>query len=158
VDNERANALTIGAIPVGGRGTLLHLGKWSPRLRNVTWLGEPKTGGGLEHVLADRLGEFEVAVKDFIEAAVPQERGTRTSTYGLKVRRQCSSQSPVRARFPWIQGVLCSEPAGSRWTPLDNGGPMEAAGDLLDWVGENTFADDISEAEARNLFPAAFCH
>jgi hypothetical protein len=35
---------------------------------------------------------------------------------------------------------------------------MEAAGDLLDWVGENTFADDISEAEARNLFPAAFCH
>jgi len=71
---------------------------------------------------------------------------------------QCSSQSPVRARFPWIQGVLCSEPAGSRWTPLDNGGPMAAAGDLLDWVGENIFADDISEAEARNLFPAAFCH
>jgi len=35
---------------------------------------------------------------------------------------------------------------------------MAAAGDLLDWVDENIFADDISEAEARNLFPAAFCH
>jgi hypothetical protein len=33
---------------------------------------------------------------------------------------------------------------------------MEAAGDLLDWVGENSFADDISEAEGRNLVPAAF--
>jgi len=35
---------------------------------------------------------------------------------------------------------------------------MEAAGDLLDWVGENSFADDISEAEGRNLVPAVFCH
>ena len=94
---------------------------------------------------------FDVAVAEVLARSLA--RGS-VSCRRTSISRQILMTRPAIR----IQGVLCSEPAGSRWTPLDNGGPMAAAGDLLDWVGENIFADDISEAEARNLFPAAFCH
>jgi hypothetical protein len=46
-----------------------------------------------------------------------------------------AGQTPQDIGHSVLQAPL--DAAGRRWTPLDNGGPMEAAADLLNWADRN---------------------
>jgi hypothetical protein len=57
-----------------------------------------------------------------------------------------ASQIPRNTRPPVLRAPL--EAAGSRWKPLDNGGPMEVAADLLNWA--DRYAALSARGECRN--------